>query len=174
MTFGRSVATAVIAVAAVATAAVAQRAEPKQALLLTAHNLMAGDARHVALSAARGGRSDALLGGDVIRYGLVFTNVTDAAVGRIEFKDEIPAGLRYVAGSARADRDDVTIQFSIDGGAIYSAQPLVAEIVAGRRVLKPAPAERYTHIRWQLRGSIEPGARLMAEFRAQLPGAENR
>jgi uncharacterized repeat protein (TIGR01451 family) len=170
MTFGRSVVTAVVAIATLATAGVAQQAQPKPALVMTAHNLTAAGARH----AARGSRPDVLLAGDVIRYGLVFTNVTAAPIARVEFKDVIPVHLRYVAGSARANRDDVTIQFSIDGGATYSAQPMVEEIVDGRRVSKPAPPERYTHIWWQVAGSIEPGDRLMAEFRARLPEPAHR
>lgn len=161
MKYGRLIGSAAMALAGLTAVATAQRAEPRQALVMTAHNLSAGDARP----------SDALRAGDVVRYRLVFTNVTALPVRTVEFTDPVPAGLRYVAGSAGADRSDVTITFSIDGGVTYSPHPMVEEIVEGERVLKPAPLERYTHIRWRVRGSVEPGAQVTAEFRATLPGA---
>ncbi len=152
------------------TPVVAQENEGPRALVIEAANLMAGDARHQAL-AERGGDASALYPGDVIHYRLVFTNITDVAVRRVEFNDPLPAGLRYVSQSAASDRDDVVIDYSIDGGATYSAQPMIEEIVGGWRMVKPAPPERYTHIRWRVEGWVEPGAQVTAEFRAKLPEA---
>ncbi len=152
------------------TPAVAQENEGPRALVIEAANLMAGDARHQAL-AERGGDANALYPGDVIHYQLVFTNITDVAVRRVEFNDPLPAGLRYVGESAAADRDDVVIDYSIDGGATFSAQPMIEEIVDGVRVRKPAPTDRYTHIRWRIDGWVQPGAQVTAEFRAKLPEA---
>jgi hypothetical protein len=77
--------------------------------------------------------------------------------------------LRYVDGSAGADREDVLVEYSTDGGKTFSARPMVSEVVGGKRVQKPAPPEQYTHVRWTVRGSISPGAMVTAEFRASLP-----
>jgi uncharacterized repeat protein (TIGR01451 family) len=151
--------------------ALAQQGEQPQPLVITAQNLMAGDARHDEL-AARGGDRTALLPGDVVLYRLIFTNTTDAPVRNVEFKDPLPAGLRYVAGSAAADREDVSIAYSIDGGRTYSAEPTIEVVVDGERVMRPAPPEMYTHIRWLVTGWVQPGAQVTAEFRAQLPAAE--
>ncbi len=161
-----------VATAAVSwgTPLVAQENEGQRALVIEAANLMAGDARHQAL-AERGADPNALYPGDVIHYRLVFTNITDVAVRRVEFNDPLPAGLRYVGESAAADRDDVVIDYSIDGGATFSAQPMIEEIVDGMRVRKPAPPDRYTHIRWRIEGWVQPGAQVTAEFRAKLPEA---
>ncbi len=161
-----------VATAAVSwgTPVVAQENEGQRALVIEAANLMAGDARHQAL-AERGGDPNALYPGDVIHYRLVFTNITDVAVRRVEFTDPLPAGLRYVGESAAADRNDVVIEYSIDGGATYSAQPMIEEIVDGVRVRKPAPPERYTHIRWRVEDWVQPGAQVIAEFRAKLTEA---
>jgi len=148
-------------------AAHAQEAGQPQALVITAQNLMAGDARHQAV-AERGGDSNALFAGDVVLYRLVFTNTTDVPVRHVEFKDPIPAALRYVDGSATADRDDVAVSYSIDGGRVYSAQPMIEATVDGKTVQRPAPPEMYTHIRWMVEGWVEPGAQVTAEFRAQL------
>lgn len=149
-------------------AAHAQNAGQPEPLVITALNLMAGDARHQAV-AERGGDSNALFAGDVVLYRLVFTNTTDVAVRHVEFKDPLPAALRYVGGSASADRDDVTVSYSIDGGRVYSAQPMIEATVDGKTVQQPAPPEMYTHIRWMVEGWVEPGAQVTAEFRAQLP-----
>ena len=149
------------------TPVVAQENEGPRALVIEAANLMAGDARHQAL-AEQGGDASALYPGDVIHYRLVFTNITDVAVRSIEFTDPLPAGLRYVGGSALADRGDVVISYSIDGGQVYSAQPMIEDVVDGERVTRPAPPEMYTHIRWMVPGWVQPGAQVTAEFRAQL------
>ena len=98
----------------------------------------------------------------------MFTNITDVAVSRIELNDPLPLGLRYVGGSALVDRDDVVISYSIDGGQVYSAQPMIEDIVDGERVTRAAPPEMYTHIRWRLEGWVQPGAQVTAEVRAQL------
>ena len=137
------------------------------ALVITAQNLMAGDERHQEQA-----DPNALLPGDVVLFRLTFTNRLDVPVRNVEFKDPLPAGLRYLGSSATADRDDVVIAYSIDGGRTFLADPLIEEVIDGERVTRPAPPEMYTHIRWLVRDWVQPGARVTAEFRAQLPAAE--
>ena len=132
-------------------------AQTPKALVVTAHNLTAETTR-VAQP------------GDVIRYGLVFTNVTAGPVKNIQFVDPIPAGMVYVLGSAAADRP-VRLEYSIDGGKSYSAQPVIAVVQDGKTVEQPAPRERYTHVRWTVLGSLAPGAKVTAEFRTQVNAA---
>jgi uncharacterized repeat protein (TIGR01451 family) len=141
-----------------------------RALVVTAENLMAADAQHQALI-AKGGDASAVLPGDMLRYRLRFTNVTQGDVRGVVFNNPVPQGLHYVDGSAGADRTDVMVEYSIDGGRTYSARPMIVERVAGKRVEKPAPPEQYSHVRWTVRGSISPGASVTAEFRAALPPA---
>ena len=136
-------------------------------LVMTAQNLMADDTRHQE-HARNGGEINALLPGDVVLYRLVFTNVSDKRVRNVEFTDPLPSGLQYVGGSTAADRDDVIVEYSIDRGNTYAARPMIDEIVNGERVQKSAPPELYTHIRWRVRGWVEPGAKVSAEFRARL------
>jgi uncharacterized repeat protein (TIGR01451 family) len=148
--------------------ALAQEGRQTEALVIEAQNLMAGDERHQRVK-DEGGDPNALLPGDVVQYRLTFTNITDVPVRNVEFKDPVPAGLRFVGGSATADREDVSIAYSIDGGKTYSAQPMIEEMVGGVKVTRPAPPEIYTHIRWLVGGWVQPGAQVTAEFRAQLP-----
>lgn len=147
--------------------ALAQGTPAPKALVVTAENLMAGDSQHRA-AASRGRDPKELMPGDVVHYRLTFTNVTPNAVKSVVFDNPLPAGLRYQGGTAAADRDQVAIQYSIDGGKSYSARPMIEVEVDGKRVQRPAAADRYTHIRWSVQGSVLPGAVVRAEFRAQL------
>ena len=118
---------------------------------------------------SRGSQSQAVLPGDVVQYQLRFTNQGQGDVRGVVFTNPVPAGLRYVDRSAGADRQDVAVEYSTDGGKTFAATPLVTEVVDGKRVQRPASPEQYTHVRWTVQGSIAPGATVTAEFRAELP-----
>jgi len=149
--------------------ALGQEAESPRPLVVTAVNLMAGNAQHQEYEAS-GGDPAAMLPGDVVRYELQFTNLTADSVRQVVFQNAVPAGLEFVAESAGADRVDVSVEFSIDGGATYTATPMAETVFEGETVLQPAPPETYTHIRWTLSGWLQPQAELTAEYRARLPG----
>ena len=144
-----------------ALAARAQKAPRAQALTISAENLNAHALKH--------GDSTHVLPGDTVRYHLLFTNVSAGAVHGIVLDNPIPAGLRYTVGSAKADRSDVAILYSIDGGKSWSADPMIDAVVDGRHEQRPAPAEMYTHVRWTIRGNVPKGAQVRAEYDAQVP-----
>lgn len=131
--------------------------------------------RSAALEAARGTpRSDeAARAGDVLRYRLTFRNTTPRALRGVVVSDPIPAGLRFVAGSSRASRADARVEYSVDGGRTFAAQPMETVVVDGRREQRPAAPEKYTHVRWTVGGEVAPGATVVAEFDARL-GAQAR
>lgn len=140
----------------------AAQAQAPKALVITAHNVTAETA---------GGRDKTVAKpGDEIRYTLVFTNVQAAPVKNIQFVDPIPQGLVYVPGSATASQP-VRIGYSIDGGKIYTSQPMIVVIDNGKKVEKPAPREMYTHVRWTVLSSVAPGAQVTAELRTQVSAA---
>ena len=141
----------------------AQKA-PGRALQISAVNLSAHSPRH---AGSPMGDSLHVLPGDTLEYRLLFTNVSSGAVHGIVVDNPIPAGLRYQPGSAKADRADVAILFSIDGGRTYSASPMVDVDVAGQREQRPAPAEMVTHVRWTVRGDVPKGAQIHAEYDVQ-------
>ncbi len=134
------------------------QAAPPQPLVVTAENL----------TARATGRPSDVLPGDTVRYQLRFTNARSGAVRNVVFDNPVPTGMRYLPGTAAADRQSTSVTYSIDGGRTYSAEPTVQRVVDGRRVNVPAPAELYTHIRWMVQGDLLPGARVSAEFRVQL------
>jgi uncharacterized repeat protein (TIGR01451 family) len=158
---------ALVAVILVPGVARAQTGAAPIALAMTAENLQGADQRHLDLAAQRGGQVP-MMPGDTLRYRLTFTNVRHDSVHNVQFNDPLPNGLLYVPGSAHADRADIDVAFSIDGGKTYSPQPMVDELIDGRTVRKPAPASRYTHVRWTLRGWVQPLAQVTAEFNAHL------
>jgi uncharacterized repeat protein (TIGR01451 family) len=142
--------------------AAAQQAT-QQALTVTATN-------RTAAQAERG--DDRARPGDVVRYRLTFTNITRAPVRGVTLANPLAAGMRFVGGSAQADRNDARLEYSADGGRTFSAQPMEEVVVDGQRVQRAVPAERYTHVRWTVDGSVAPGATVVAEFEARV-GAGN-
>ena len=142
-------------------AANAQKAPRSQALKISAENLSS--------HTARPGDSTRVMPGDTVRYHLLFTNVSAGAVHGIVLDNPIPAGLRYEVGSAKADRADVAILYSIDGGKTFSPAPMIDEVVDGQHQQQPAPAEMYTHVRWTINGNVPKGAQVRAEYDAQVP-----
>ena len=105
--------------------------------------------------------------GDVLGYTLAFTNHTGSRVKDVEFVDPLPKGVVYRLGSARADKA-TRIEYSIDGGKSWSAEPTVVVMEKGRRVIKPAPREAYSHIRWSVAESLPAGAQVTAAFEAEV------
>lgn len=139
-------------------------------LTMTAENVQGTDRRHRALAAEHGGRI-ATLPGDTLGYQLTFTNVRRDSVRNVQFTDPLPNGLQFAAGSAHADRPDVAIDYSIDGGTHYSAAPTISRQADGRTVQLPAPVTMYTNVRWTVRGWVQPGAQVVAAFSAVLAPA---
>jgi uncharacterized repeat protein (TIGR01451 family) len=145
----------------------AQQQGQPQALVLVAHNLTADDSTHRAL-ARRGGDGSAMLPGDLMSYDLRFTNLLRDSVQRVTFDNPLPPGMHYAAQSARASRQDVIVEFSIDSGRTYSTTPMIEREVNGRKVREAAAPESYTHVRWRISGWVRPGVQVTAQFRAKF------
>jgi len=159
----RTVERLLIAALLMLSAAFAARAQkaPRPALQISAENLSAHAPRHA--------DSTRVLPGDTVRYHVLFTNVSAGAVHGFVLDNPIPAGLHYAVGSAKADRADMAVLFSIDGGKSYSADPMIDVVVDGRHEQHAAPAEMYTNVRWTIRGDVAKGAQVRAEYDAQVP-----
>lgn len=144
----------------------AQSDPDRKTLRVTAENLSAGDSVHAAM-AHRGLAAGSLIPGDEVRYRLRFTNTTQGPVKNILITNPIPAGLRFVPASAKADRDDVRVEYSIDTGRTFSAEPTIEVVEDGRPVRRPAPPELFTDVRWAVSGWVQPGREVIAEYRAR-------
>lgn len=139
----------------------AQVAEP-QALTIVAENVTARSAERAELD------EGTARPGDVIEYRLTFTNHQDGPVTQVVLNDPIPVGVVFVPGSVTASRADLRVEYSIDSGATWSTDPKVEVEEAGEMVLRPAPAEAFTHVRWTITGSVNSGAQVSARFRARV------
>ena len=126
--------------------------------------------RTAAAAATRGTarRDSAVRAGDTLRYTLRFTNPGPQPVREVALSNPLPASLRLVAGSPKASRPDARLEFSADGGRTYSPTPEETVVVEGRRVRRPVPAERFTHVRLTVAGALAPGASVSAVYDATL------
>jgi hypothetical protein len=78
----------------------------------------------------------------------------------------LPAGTRYVAGSATGP--GALVSYSVDGGASFAApEALVVPSENGDAPPRPATPEDYTHIRWDLPGHHAPGTGGLVSFRVR-------
>jgi uncharacterized repeat protein (TIGR01451 family) len=101
--------------------------------------------------------------GQVVYYTVRIRNVSSEYARDIVVTQRVPANTVYVPDSATGPGADVT--FSIDGGQTFQrAEELLMADASGKP--RPVPVEQYTHIRWQLRNSLAPGAIALARFRA--------
>ncbi len=146
--------------------AAAQEAAAPKALVISATILSWGQGRPQAIDAPDRD-PNTVAPGDVVEYRLVFTNITEGAVINIRFTDPVPEGMHYLQGTAGADREDVDVEFSLDGGTSYSELPMIEVVVDGRIEQRPANPEDYTDIRWTVQGEVEPDARVAAAFQVR-------
>lgn len=100
--------------------------------------------------------------GQVVYYTVRITNQTTVPVRNVAVVQAVPANTVYIADSASGPGADVS--FSIDGGQRFA--PPEALTVEAEGAKQPAQAAQYTHIRWQLRNALAPGATALARFRA--------
>jgi len=134
--------------------------------------VVAAENRTAAAEAARGAarRDTTLRPGDVVRYRLTFVNAAPHALRGLALRNPVPAGLRYVAGSARASRADVRLEYSADSGRTYAERPAEQLVVDGRVTERPVAPERFTAVRWTLAGELAPRQTVVAEYEARVAG----
>ena len=109
--------------------------------------------------------------GDVLRYTLTFTNASARAISNVQLSNPLPAGLAFVAGSMQASRPDAVAEYSADGGKTFSARPTETVTVNGQVVSRAVPADRYTNVRWVVRGAVRARAIVTAEYDARVGAA---
>ena len=100
--------------------------------------------------------------GQVVYYTLRITNPTALFARGVTVVQPVPANTTYIADSAAGP--GALISFSVDGGRTFAPAEALKIDIEG--VTQPAQAAQYTHIRWQLRNPLAPGATALARFRA--------
>ena len=99
----------------------------------------------------------------MVYYTVKIRNPGKTALHNVVVTKAIPANTRYLADSASAP--GAVISYSVDGGKAFApARGLFDRGASGvQRVSAP---DTYTHIRWQMRYPLAPGAIAYARFRA--------
>jgi uncharacterized repeat protein (TIGR01451 family) len=100
--------------------------------------------------------------GQVVYYTVRITNHSTVPLRNVAVVQPVPANTAYIADSASGPGADVS--FSVDGGHTFGPPEALTIEVEGAKQL--AQAEKYTHIRWQLRNALAPGSTALARFRA--------
>ena len=97
--------------------------------------------------------------GDVIVYNIAVNNVSNRPVNNLVLNQKIHRGANYVLNSATSIAG-ADLVFSIDGGKSYSTRPMIDD--------EPAPANRYTHVRWIFNGSIAPKSQSYVSYEIRV------
>jgi uncharacterized repeat protein (TIGR01451 family) len=101
--------------------------------------------------------------GDVLRYTVASQNAGDKPAKNLVVTQPIPKKTSYVLASAQANGAALT--FSIDGGKTFVVKPIVkVKLADGKEALRPAPAEAYTHIRWNYSNSVKPASAVRSVY----------
>lgn len=106
--------------------------------------------------------------GDRILYSLEITNQGDREAKNPVAFGPIPAGTRFVAGTATTD-PKLKVEYSIDGGKTYSPSPTIT--IAGKDgkpQTVPAPVDRYTTVRWLWSGALPAGDKDSVSYQVEV------
>lgn len=108
--------------------------------------------------------------GDEIRYTLNGENTGTRPVKNLIVTQPIPRQMVYVLNSATVGANKgAEITYSVDGGKSFVKTPMVEVKKANGTVEKqPAPAEVYTHIRWDFGDAVAPKAALNASYHVKV------
>jgi uncharacterized repeat protein (TIGR01451 family) len=108
--------------------------------------------------------ADRLTAGEEIHYTVRVTNPGKQPVSEIVVTKRLPYGVHYLPGTATGPGCEV--QFSTDGGNTF-AKP---ERSSGgsKKGTRKSPTVEYTHVRWILGNSLDPGATALLRFRAKF------
>ena len=106
--------------------------------------------------------------GDVLVYTLTATNVGVGPALEARLEDPLPTGAELILDSLEHGRTTPTA--SLDGGKTW--QPFPAQVerrgADGKVESIPAPAERYTHLRWTLAEPLAPGESKDVRFKVRV------
>ena len=91
--------------------------------------------------------------GDILEYRIRYENTDKTPVSQLKVLGGVPQGTGYVGNSARA-ASRASIQYSIDSGKSFSAQPLRT---GKNGQLEPVPSVQFTTVRWNSLTPLQSG-----------------
>ncbi|MBD2101036.1 DUF11 domain-containing protein [Leptolyngbya sp. FACHB-261] len=105
---------------------------------------------------------------DVLRYTIRGANAGNEAARNLVFTQPIPQQTTYVLESATS-ASGAGLTYSIDNGKTFVEKPMIkVTLPNGRIEERPAPAEAYTHVRWNFREAVNPAAAINASYQVRV------
>lgn len=106
--------------------------------------------------------------GEVLDWTIASVNEGNAPANEYHAVAKIPAGTHFVPGSATSDKSAV-VEFSLDNGKTFTANPTIEEKQADGSVKKvAAPVSLYTQIRYEWTDPLNQGETLKASYKVRL------
>ena len=113
-------------------------------------------------------KAGAVKPGEVLEWKIVSENDGDAKASAYKAVGQIPAGTKFVAGSANA-KGSAVVKYSIDGGQSFSEKPMIkAKQADGSEKLVTAPASMYTQVRFEWKKPLDSGEKLNAFYSTRV------
>ncbi|NNE98492.1 MAG: hypothetical protein HKN25_05665 [Pyrinomonadaceae bacterium] len=113
-------------------------------------------------------KAGAVKPGEILEWKIVSENNSQAKASRFKAVGQIPAGTKFVAGSARAEGSAIA-KYSIDGGQSYSEKPMIkAKQADGSEKLVAAPASMYTQVRFEWKKPLDSGESFKAFYSTRV------
>ena len=105
--------------------------------------------------------------GDTLRYTVSSDNTGANPAKDLTITQPVPEQMVYKLDTATS-KNEAKVTYSTDNGESFVAKPVIKiKTENGEIVEKPAPAETYTHIRWQF-DSLAPEARILAKYDVEV------
>ena len=105
--------------------------------------------------------------GDILRYTIVGKNTGEAPAKDLAVTQPIAELMTYKLDSATS-QNNADITYSVDGGETFTTEPTIEiTLEDGTVEERPAPAEAYTHIRWNF-PSVTPETGATAMYKVQV------
>jgi uncharacterized repeat protein (TIGR01451 family) len=106
--------------------------------------------------------------GEILDWTISSVNEGNAPANEYHAVAKIPAGTQFVPGSASSDKP-ATVEFSLDNGKSFSANPTIEEKQVDGTVKKvAAPISLYTQIRYEWADPLNQGETLKASYKVRL------
>lgn len=106
--------------------------------------------------------------GNILRYTVIGRNEGNAEAKNLVITQPIDSQTIYKMLSAHSSIE-AEISYSINNGKSFEIHPKIqVKLADGRIVKRPAPAEKYTHVRWKFKDSVAPNKQVKATYLAQV------
>lgn len=106
--------------------------------------------------------------GDILIYTTSYLNAGKGPAVDAEIVNPVPRGLVLVPDGIEGK--DTEIQGSLDNGRTWQKMPvkILTRNPDGTETAKPAPADRYTHVKWIVKKPVAPGQSGRVSFKATV------